>query len=181
MLEPFLEGPERVRRREERELFGETFERALDELRFVLRAGHVTEERVLHVRGHHPLVHEAGELEDLLEVLPAQVVVALRVEVPEVTGLDDYFDEVYTSHEVGYAKEDRSFWEAVSDAERFDPATTVFVDDTVSVLASARGFGMRRLVHVTRPDTGRPARGHPEFASIESVAELVAERREQGG
>ncbi len=94
----------------------------------------------------------------------------------EMTGLDGYFDEIYTSHELGYAKEERSFWEAIESAERFDPDKTVFVDDTASVLESARGYGLRRLLHVTRPDTGRPARRHPDFLGIESVAELVPER-----
>lgn len=92
----------------------------------------------------------------------------------EVTGLEAYFDRIYTSHDVGYAKEDQSFWHAVSDAESFDPASTLFVDDNTSVLRSADSFGINDLLQVTRPDTSRPVRRDPEFRAVHSVSQLVA-------
>ncbi len=91
----------------------------------------------------------------------------------EVTGLDVYFDRIYSSHGVGHAKEEQSFWQAIEDAETFDPETTLFVDDNVSVLRSAEIFGLQNLLQVTRPDTGRPEKRDPEYPGIESVAELV--------
>ena len=91
----------------------------------------------------------------------------------EVTGLDVYFDGIYSSHGIGHAKEDQSFWRAIQDAESFDPETTLFVDDNVAVLRSAETFGLRNLLQVTRPDTGRPERRDPEFHGIESVAQLA--------
>ena len=99
-----------------------------------------------------------------------QATLALKA---DVTGLDIYFDRIYASHEIGHAKEDQPFWQAVSDAESFDPKTTLFVDDNISVLRSAQSFGMRSLLHVTRPDTGRPKRDDSEFNGIEAVADLV--------
>lgn len=91
----------------------------------------------------------------------------------EVTGLGTYFDRLYTSHDVGYAKEEREFWRAIRDEEGFDPETTIFVDDTVAVLRSAAGFGLRHLRHVTRPDTGRAAKSDEEFSGIESLRDLL--------
>jgi len=95
----------------------------------------------------------------------------------EVTGLQAYFDHSYSSHDIGHAKEDRRFWEAVREAEGFDPATTLFVDDTPAVLHSASRFGIRHLQHVTRPDTTRPNRADQGFPGIESIAELLQPAR----
>ncbi len=91
----------------------------------------------------------------------------------EVTGLDVYFDRIYTSHEVGHAKEDQPFWQAISDAESFDPATTLFVDDNLTVLRSARTYGLERLVHIRRPDTSKPVGEPSEFDGVDAVSDLV--------
>lgn len=92
----------------------------------------------------------------------------------EVTGVADYFDHIYTSHDVGHAKEDQPFWQAVQDAESFDPKRTLFVDDNLSVLRSAQQFGIEMLLTVTRPDTSAPVREKSEFAGVEGVVELIA-------
>jgi len=91
----------------------------------------------------------------------------------EVTDIVDYFDGVYTSHALGFAKEDQPFWQQLREKEAFDPARTVFVDDNVAVLQSARDFGVEMLLHITRPDTGRPAREHDDFVGIEGVGKLT--------
>ncbi len=91
----------------------------------------------------------------------------------EVTDIVAYFDAVYTSHAFGHAKEDQPFWQALKKAEEFDLGRTVFVDDNVAVLQSARDFGVDMLLHVTRPDTRRPARAHDSFTGIEGVGDLL--------
>jgi putative hydrolase of the HAD superfamily len=91
----------------------------------------------------------------------------------EVTDIVDYFDGVYTSHALGHAKEDQPFWHALQEEEGFVRARTAFVDDNVSVLQSARDFGVGMLLHITRPDTGRPAKDHDDFVGIEGVGDLT--------
>lgn len=91
----------------------------------------------------------------------------------EVTGIADFFDHVYTSHDVGHVKEDQSFWQALQDAESFDPERTLFVDDTVSVLRSAHKFGVQMLLTVTRPDTTAPVKDNSEFAGVEGLVDLL--------
>jgi putative hydrolase of the HAD superfamily len=113
----------------------------------------------------------ASHMRVLLVTNSHQDTLALKA---EVTGLASYFDAVYSSHDVGHPKEDQAFWQAIEQAEPFDPETTVFVDDNVSVLQSAARFGAGKLVQVTRPDTRGPVREPAEFAAVESVAELVA-------
>ena len=90
----------------------------------------------------------------------------------EVTGISSFFDAIYTSHELGHAKEDQPFWHALHEAEGFDRETTLFIDDNPAVLESARTFGISKLLNITRPDTRHPPRENPDFTTIESVASL---------
>jgi len=92
----------------------------------------------------------------------------------EVTGITGYFDAIYTSHELGHAKEDQPFWHALHEAEGFDRETTLFIDDNTSVLESARSFGIGMLLNITRPDTRLPVREKRGFPTIESVASLIS-------
>jgi HAD superfamily hydrolase (TIGR01509 family) len=91
----------------------------------------------------------------------------------EVTGITGFFDGVYTSHALGYAKEDQPFWHALQEEEGFDNETSLFIDDNVTVLQSARKYGIGKLLNITRPDTRHPSREHDEFHGIEGVAELI--------
>ena len=91
----------------------------------------------------------------------------------EVTGVRDYFDRVYTSHEFGHPKEEQPFWESLHEEEGFDPATTLFVDDNHDVLDSAANFGIDMLVAVTRPDSSEPLRDSRHYAGVEAVADLL--------
>ena len=98
----------------------------------------------------------------------------------EVTGITDFFDAIYTSHDMGHAKEDQPFWRALHEAEGFDRETTLFIDDNPAVLESARTFGISMLLNVTRPDTRWPAREHRDFPAIESVGSLLPLLRNSG-
>lgn len=91
----------------------------------------------------------------------------------EVTNIIDYFDGIYSSHDIGHAKEDQPFWHALKKVANFDVGRTVFVDDNISVLRSARDFGVDMLLHITRPDSGQPARPHADYTGIDGVGDLV--------
>jgi GMP/IMP 5'-nucleotidase len=91
----------------------------------------------------------------------------------EVTGIERYFAHIYTSHEFGYPKERQDFWQALAAAEGFDPQRTMFVDDTETVLASARRFGVGHVVRVTRPDTTQAVRHCETYVAVEGVRDLL--------
>ena len=91
----------------------------------------------------------------------------------QVTGFSEFFDGIHSAHSYGYAKEQQDFWHALQEKEGFEPATTMFVDDTERVLKSAGEYGVEMLVSISRPDTTEPRREKTEFASVESVAELL--------
>lgn len=91
----------------------------------------------------------------------------------EVTGIADYFDAIYLSHDLGHPKEEQSFWRKLRETEGFDPERTLFVDDNLAVLASARTFGLANLLAVSRPCSDAPAREIAEFVTVERVSEIA--------
>lgn len=90
----------------------------------------------------------------------------------EVTGVTRHFDAVYSSHTFGAPKESRDFWQALRNAEDFDPARTLFIDDTATVLESAAGFGIGLLLEIMQPDSSRPSRQSQRFSAIDGLRSL---------
>jgi putative hydrolase of the HAD superfamily len=97
---------------------------------------------------------------------------ALEVKLGK-TGIGGHFDAVYSSHDFGAPKESVSFWSALAEREPFERASSLFVDDSPSVLAAAREYGIAQVVAVMKPDSTRPARDHGEFAAITDFRELM--------
>jgi putative hydrolase of the HAD superfamily len=88
-------------------------------------------------------------------------------------GIRRRFDAVYTSHDFGEPKESAGFWPRLAEREGFDPARTLFADDSLAVLRAARGHGIRWLYAVRRPVHRGPMREHSDFPGVESVLELA--------
>ena len=91
----------------------------------------------------------------------------------EVTGLAEYFDAIYTSHQFGYAKERQEFWHALQEAEGFRMESTLFVDDNQTVLKSADAYGLEMLVEINHPDTSEPVRENTAYTGVMGVADLL--------
>jgi len=89
------------------------------------------------------------------------------------TQVISHFDATFSSHLFGAPKEQARFWQAFGRAEPYEPARSLFVDDSVPVLHAARAAGIGTLFAVRRPDTSIPARLHEDFASVDAVAELL--------
>jgi HAD superfamily hydrolase (TIGR01509 family) len=99
---------------------------------------------------------------------------------PAVLGIKDLrtrvlaeFDAAYSSHVFGFPKETSRFWAALRAAEPFDPARSLFVDDSLPVLRAARRAGITHVVAVRKPDSTRDARVHDEFQAVDAVAQLL--------
>ncbi|MGA7178052.1 MAG: GMP/IMP nucleotidase [Thiobacillaceae bacterium] len=89
------------------------------------------------------------------------------------TGLEPYFDALYTSHEVGKPKEVASFWVRLQEREPFDPVATLLVDDSLPVLRSARASGIAHLLAVRFPDTRLPEKDPEEFQAIHTFRDIL--------
>jgi HAD superfamily hydrolase (TIGR01509 family) len=92
----------------------------------------------------------------------------------ERTGVLDHFDASFSAHQFGAPKEDPRFWQALAQAERYDPARSLFVDDSASVLAAARAAGIGLIRAIRRPDSVREPRVHGEFTAVDALVELLA-------
>jgi 5'-nucleotidase len=91
----------------------------------------------------------------------------------EKTGVLDYFDAAFTSHEFGAPKEAAHFWKAVRAVEPFDPRRSLFADDSPAVLRAAQNAGIRWIYGVRRPDSSQGARDHDNVSVVDAVSDLV--------
>ena len=134
---------------------------------------------------HHDASHRIGYLPGALQFLRKVHELDIRVLLvtnahPDtlalkdaMTGLGDYFDGLHSSHDFGFAKESQNFWNALQEDVGFDSETTLFVDDSLPVLRSARDYGVRMLVTVTQPDTTAPVKPASEFRGVGRVVDML--------
>lgn len=99
---------------------------------------------------------------------------SLKVKAAQ-TGLLNYFDAVFSSHSFGVPKEHPQFWLQLQAALGFDPATTLFVDDSHSVLAAAKRHGIEHIFAISKPDSSMGVREVTQFMSVEQVSHLLGE------
>lgn len=71
----------------------------------------------------------------------------------EVTRIDRWLDVIISSHEFNQPKESQLFWQQLQAREHFDPARTLFIDDTARILDSAKTFGIQHLLGIHQPDS----------------------------
>lgn len=85
----------------------------------------------------------------------------------------DYFDALTSSHEFGYPKEVQAYWQALQRQISFDPERTLFVDDSVKILHSAKDFGIRHVYGIARPDSGKPEVDSSPFPAIRDFTKVI--------
>lgn len=91
----------------------------------------------------------------------------------ERTKLAGHFDRVISSHEFGAPKEEQVFWQKLQQHEPFKPHHTLLIDDTLSILRSARKYGIGHLLAVYQPDTRAEVRNTEEFAAVRSFKDIM--------
>jgi len=93
----------------------------------------------------------------------------------EVTELASWLDIVISSHEFQAPKEAQEFWHKLQRRERFDPVRTLFIDDTVAILDSAKRYGIEHLLAIHQPDSQQRRRVE-NYAAIDHFDELFPVR-----
>ena len=68
-----------------------------------------------------------------------------------------------SSHRLGVAKEHDEFWVRLQAELRYEPARTLFIDDSVAVLRAARRHGIAHIFAISRPDSTQGRREVGEF------------------
>ncbi|MEQ8623632.1 MAG: HAD family phosphatase [Vicingaceae bacterium] len=66
----------------------------------------------------------------------------------KLNNLDEFFEKVYLSHEMGMRKPDEEIFLKVIEEQQLNPHNTLFIDDTAGHLESARKIGLQTL-HMT--------------------------------
>jgi putative hydrolase of the HAD superfamily len=87
--------------------------------------------------------------------------------------LAPWFDRLISSHDYGFPKEDQQFWQALHADFGFEPARSLFIDDSLPILRSARAFGVGHLLAVRQPDSRQGAKDTAEFAAVEDYRALI--------
>lgn len=92
----------------------------------------------------------------------------------EVTAIDQWLDMVISSHEFQQPKEAQAFWQQLHEREHFDPKRTLFIDDTVRILDSARDFGIAHLLCIHEPDSQQSRRvdAYPAIHHFDEIMPL---------
>lgn len=91
----------------------------------------------------------------------------------ERTDLVCHLDAMISSHDFRAPKEQQEFWRALQAVEDFDPARSLLLDDTMSVLRAARDYGIQWLLGIAEPDSGQGRRLREEFELIEDFAQIM--------
>lgn len=85
-----------------------------------------------------------------------------------ITNLEGYFDDIITSHDYGIAKEDQGFWHKLDESINLDKAKSVFFDDSIRVLQSAKKFGIGTVVAISKPSSKIKTKLVEGFNNIET-------------
>ena len=84
------------------------------------------------------------------------------------TELDQYFEEMICSHELGAAKEEPRFWQALHERKAFDPASTLFIDDSEAVLDTACEYGIKHIFSISKPDSANHRKTQSKYPMLDT-------------
>mgnify|MGYP000415700420 CR=1 FL=1 len=93
----------------------------------------------------------------------------------ERTALDKYFDTLYSTHEFGVTKESQLLWQRLQEKHGFELESTLFVDDSIVILDSAKEYGIKHLLAVANPDSKQDSKVINDYPSITDYGVLLAE------
>lgn len=93
----------------------------------------------------------------------------------ENTELGSHISTLISTHEFGVTKESQSLWQQLHARLNFNPARTLFVDDSLTILESAKTFGIAHLLCIVNPDSQKPNREIDSFPAIEDYRMLTDE------
>ncbi|TQF72724.1 GMP/IMP nucleotidase [Pseudoalteromonas luteoviolacea] len=100
---------------------------------------------------------------------------SLKIERTQFSGtqFDGYLDKVISTHQYGVSKESQSLWQQVQADLKFDKARTLFVDDSLSVLAAAKQYGIGHLLAIENPDSQQAPREITDYLAISDYRTLL--------
>ncbi|ODS24057.1 haloacid dehalogenase [Candidatus Endobugula sertula] len=99
------------------------------------------------------------EFLQFLQVQKKQVVlvtnahpVGLNIKLGE-TCIGDYLDHIISSHQFSEPKEAQAFWHHLRNHFPFNSQRTLFIDDNLTILESAKAYGIAYILGIHQPDS----------------------------
>lgn len=91
----------------------------------------------------------------------------------EKTQLDQYFDKLYSTHQFGVTKESQVLWQKLQNHHPFTLSKTLFADDNLTILQSAKDYGFKHLLAVANPDSKKLHNKITQFNSTTDFREFL--------
>lgn len=89
------------------------------------------------------------------------------------TALHNHIETIICAHDFGMPKENPEFWVKLQDRIDFDRQQTLLIDDSLSVLRSAKTYGIGNLLAVYHPDSQDERRNVEEFEAIDDFDQIM--------
>jgi 5'-nucleotidase len=93
----------------------------------------------------------------------------------EHTKLDSYIDQLISTHEFGVTKESQLLWQKLQKKIHFQNSSTLFVDDSLAILHSAKHFGIAHLLAVANPDSKKTPNDTEDFCATSDYRHLISD------
>ena len=91
----------------------------------------------------------------------------------EYTQLDQHIDQLISTHTYGVTKESLTLWEKLNGDLQFDKTKTLFVDDNLTILNTAKQYGIKYLLAVENPDSKLAPHTVESFCGVRDYRNLV--------
>lgn len=91
----------------------------------------------------------------------------------EETNIAPYFETMVSSHDYRFPKEDPMFWNNIQMQIGFNPARTLFIDDSISIVKAAQDWGIGHVLTISQPDSKQPIRSASGFPTINYLDETI--------
>lgn len=89
------------------------------------------------------------------------------------TGLDNHLDEIYSTHQFGFAKESPQLWQQLQKHCGYNPKRCLFIDDNAHLLRVSKQVGIAFQLGIFQPDSQHEGKSLSEFKTIKSYRSLT--------
>ncbi len=90
-----------------------------------------------------------------------------------IAPLEEYFDSIISSHDYGFAKQEQGFWSQLVEELNLNKERTIFFDDSLDVLQSARQSEIKHIIAISKPSSQKKSKTLPGFVNIVDFSEVL--------
>jgi len=91
----------------------------------------------------------------------------------QATKIEHYFDDIISSHDFGFAKQEQHFWHELTRNIGLKKERAIFFDDSQDVLHAARKFNIGQIIAISKPSSKLDAKEVPGFINIENFSQAM--------